>query len=235
MYFPHWLNLKAQPITGETVSHVGTGMCIWPDSEPTKLTPNKSLGGEGASHLPPNPFTGQFKKRRALGFDVFIVIWSTGRSLVDPHLGGLQFQNSFSRDKERSALSLSVLQIHDIFDVDPDSDPQHCSLVLQTPSKSFRHYTLTKGVWGVKWYVKSIPRMCTLHRDLITLAFWPRACQHYFVYRRNFHWPHSGVYIVGYIAVASLVMYCIDANLRIVTKSLLHPFLYSLSFQNPNP
>ncbi len=42
------------------------------------------VGGGGAQtdqHLPPNPFTGQFENT-TLGFEVFIVIWST-RDLLD--------------------------------------------------------------------------------------------------------------------------------------------------------
>ncbi len=76
-------------------------------------------------------------------------------------------------------------------------------------------------------------------------AFWPWACQHYFVSRRNFHWPHAGSYSVHYFifwgsgdrggfwlcGVASLVMYCIDASLRLWLNpctGLLHPFLWSV-------
>ncbi len=60
----------------------GTGM--WPDSETTKLLyqpKQKPARGWGLrqipKHLPPNPFTGQVcKKRRPLGFGVFILNWS---------------------------------------------------------------------------------------------------------------------------------------------------------------
>ncbi len=34
------------------------------------------------------------------------------------------------------------------------------SLVLQTPSKSFRHYSMPRVVWGMIWEVKSMPRIC---------------------------------------------------------------------------
>jgi hypothetical protein len=47
-------------------------------------TPNKNLGGDGASdkHLPPSTFTSQFfKKSRHLGFGVFIDNWSMPRGL----------------------------------------------------------------------------------------------------------------------------------------------------------
>ncbi len=60
-------------------------LCIWPDSEPTKLLNHpKQKNYEGREpqtdkHLPPNPFTGQFfMKRRPLGFGVFIVVCSIG-------------------------------------------------------------------------------------------------------------------------------------------------------------
>ncbi len=62
-------------------------------------------------------------------------------------------------------------------------------------------------------------------------TFWPRACQRYFVYRRNFNWLHGCVYRVHYIitwgmgdrgfwlcGIDSLVMY--RTPQRIVTKSL---------------
>ncbi len=98
--------------------------------------------------------------------------------------------------------------------------------------------------WCEGWYGKGkaseefvslhMEKSCFLHRDLTGLCtFWPWACQHYFVYMKNFHWPHAGVHSVHYFkfwgrgdqgfwlcVVASLMMYCIDASLRIVTKSL---------------
>ncbi len=37
---------------------------------------------------------------------------------------------------------------------------QHIDIVLQTPSKSFRHYSLPMVVWGRMWEVKRMPRIC---------------------------------------------------------------------------
>ncbi len=72
----------------------------------------------------------------------------------------------------------------------------------------------------------------------------PRACHQYFVYRRNFNWPHRCVFMVHFIivwerrdrdlglcGVSSLVMYSKDAPQRIVSDKLpvlLYPFLYSM-------
>jgi hypothetical protein len=79
-----------------------------------------------------------------------------------------------------------------------------------------------------------------LIRTLYGCKFWQITLQHYFVGWRNFHWPHwrfqgTLLYILGeggpgfwLCDIASLVMYCNDASLRIVTKSLLHLILYSM-------
>ncbi len=71
-----------------------------------------------------------------------------------------------------------------------------------------------------------------VYREPTGLYILPKGLQ-YFVYRRNFNWPHGCVYRVqlyynlregdrGFwlCDVTSLVMYCIDVPQRIVTKSL---------------
>ncbi len=80
-------------------------------------------------------------------------------------------------------------------------------------------------------------------------AFCPRACQQYFVYRRNFNFLHACVYMVHYIMIwgrsdwgfwlwdaASLVLYTVSTHLREMWQNsctgLLYPFLYSLKLPN---